>query len=444
MKWIFGCVAFFYATLSFGVPFGNPGRDGKDGHHGFWGRNGTNISVVADGKEQSISSPGEDAYSAGEGGSNGSWATNCILYAQPDYNLEGAWGGDGGRGGSGGYGGDGGDVTIFYDKIEDLRPLQVYVPGGLPSAEGRGGRGESGCRCPWSYWTKKHCRDVTIPGRPPQRHCEIRSFTCTDGRDGRDGKSGDIGYRGRNGHLILVPKLRSLPIVNAHAELGLVELASKPVTLTAHRWSSHEAANTIVASGSQVSDTYSLFEGIFSQTQKLVWQASRNIEDFRKVRAQIHVVGNFPNEDLSLILSPFWHTSKLVSKDGVKIYTVMEAVRKEDAEQISFVGIQNNREDTQLLLRDSIENQSLFKTTFHLKLERKFVGYKTIFEGSLDPDLVSQTKDEVALNIGRLNVRSKYFKPGKGLRLTLSAERQWKSFSTTVFLAERKEIRVPY
>lgn len=397
--------------------YGQDGRDGQHGRNGQDGRDGRVQSVRVGGPPQQINAMGEPGFD-GEDGRPGERPSCPRQPRSVRYDLKAPGGGDGGNGGNGGRGGRGGDVTLYYNDSTQLRQIRVNAEGGRAGRGGRGGRGGDGCRCDNRSWTIRTCPE-----------CAEERYVCRDGEVGRYGRDGQNGRPGEFGSLWLINQLDPLAVDQPSVTLPLDLLMRQPVNLSKNIWETRRGANSLLAPGSQVNDTYFQYRGRLEAQAQVAWEAPRSQTAFMALSPTIALTdsGNLQLD----FPSGYWVAGRTEQAGTLTTYTIEAIVREEDAKRLSW-GTQSGRgADFQVAVIDLGGESDYVNTQFELTYRttdddprsNRRARYREQFSGPLPSDLVVREQNRFVLQLGRLPISPRYFQPGTNARIELRIKR---------------------
>jgi hypothetical protein len=421
---LFAC----WATGAFANLFGSHGAHGANGAHGAKGSEGENVAVHADGTPQHIDLAGLKGAD-GHDGSRGKEAFACFPPLNPKYNLQGANGGNGGNGGNGNKGGNGGFATIYYDNIDHLKDIAVSAAGGVGGQAGRGGGGGNACTCNSFYWVAS----------------DNHSYNCFSGKNGAQGKDGKAGKEGSMGGIFLVPTSAGLPTITPTTTTTIGQWLNSPISVSKHLWSMHSGAAQLLAPGTEVQDTYQLFERLIKKEITLAWNANTSMGDLAKTSATITYGQGPTDEDVSIQFGRgTWIRTAITDIDSEhRKINITDIFRDDDARQITLAGVEGHGTHTSIVLRDDGPAPQAFTTAAYLKVEAMNVmWYATRFDGMMDSSLISTDGKYIAIQIGRIPGLAKYLHQGKHVRLTLAVTRGFDNFSTEVSILDTQKLRL--
>ncbi len=422
MKTLLGLLTLAAATSSFlnvesAWGFGTPGADGWSGDDGSSGRDGQDVTLVADGSQVILNLSGADG-NPGTGGMPGEDASGCYQ-PTPNYSVQGADGGDGGAGADGGSGGRGGDLTVYYERIEQMRNIHVMAAGGRGGGPGGGAPGGFGCRCTTPSWEGRECDRESPTG---DRECFERRFYCTEGRTGRSGAHGAWGAPGRPGELRIIRGQPTLPPARQWLRVDLAELAQRTeFPLSRHAWESRTGARSILAPGSSVGDTYHSYAGTIERLARIRWEASRPPTEFAGIGLSLSLEGDTPVLELG---GDLWTDLRAATEGETTTFAVLTAIRPEESNALDFQGIRGSGEGLVAEFSDRAKVSSLVTTSVWLRYEsRSFLSYPDRFVGEVPRELISVEADRVRVALGRLPLKPEWTRKGRTIRLELALKR---------------------
>lgn len=381
---------------------------GYDGHPGINGQDGPSYTTTATGQPRVIDLSGGDG-GPGENGGNGSHGPICVGGGSHSINCpDGEDGGDGGRGGKGG---DGGKLTLYYDRIVSLSSILVRNPGGNGARGGHGGGGGEGGRCTQYSWVYHSCTG--------NGDCTNYTYYCYDGDRGDRGRDGTQGMDGSYGTIRIIEGLTPLAPTVESDSLKFSLLLDHQLKLSENRWTS-VAALSLLAPGSDTYPWITQFVERKDYTVDFEWKCRKPISDFANENLTVSVSqGKVSAHSLRLWL-------ELTSQaQGDHFHFVIEkALYEADALKLT-PELQGEEGDLKLVFQDSAQVSDWLKTRVVGKIKKKmFLGFrKTLFEGEVDPSLISSDEGTVTLNIGKLPIEAKDLDAGTGLKFELDITR---------------------
>lgn len=422
--------------------FGWDGMDGRDGFSGQDGRSGQDVTIFADGTPMQYQLNGTDG-SAGDDGTPGEDARSCFQH-RSNYDERGADGGDGGDGGRGGHGGDGGSVDLYYTNIGHLKSIYIASLPGRGSMGGNASYGGRGCYCTWRSWSEQRCRVVKNPDGTTRKECWYETYHCWDGMTGRNGMKGSNGRAGTMGSAILIPSATEvLPDYTSESQ-DISALNGYSVTLGKNNFVSKSGLLALLAPGSVISDTYSLWTGRDEKSANVRWTATRNASDFKGQKANFSFAPTIQMTFPTSIMSSVKATVIQGGQNSHIEYLVTAAVPRAEAENVKFA-FEGTGYDTIVRVLDAALEPKLLTDTYDLKLYRdRFGGDDLNWEGTLTPEYITHDGKNVILKIGKLPAKDadKTFKPGKDIKVVFKMTRQLGTSSATI-KTDKIEYRLP-
>ena len=411
-------------ALAHGAEFGEDGRDGRNGREGRNGRAGDDQAIWVDGRDRQLNLSGTD----GTDGTDGDDADSPWCQSQPhrvNRNLNAADGGDGGDGGSGGDGGNGGSLTVYYTNPNDLGRIFVEAVGGDGGRAGRGGRGTRGCRCHYRRWTYKTC---TTPKGTLKQECKSKEYSCRHGQDGHYGRDGRDGKQGQLGQLSLIQQTERLQPDKPNRTLKLATLNQTPVPLSLNRWRNRQGALTLLASGSQINDTYREFIGRQEGTFQLDWQADTAITDFTDQSVDLTLRdGDGIEAEFS---EDLWVNGTPTQTGDLTTYVVTGAIHRNDVTRLAVADFVGKSRNIQLAVVDLAGKSDQLTTQFQIRYRtaseregRRPFRYRTRYEGNIPASLVRRDFNRFTLDLGQLPIDTQHLIPGTAVELELLAIR---------------------
>lgn len=422
--------------------WGQGGRDGRNGRDGRSGRDGIDQTIFVDGRPANLDLSGGDGED-GTDADDGETARCPAYWDEPEYNLLGADGGDGGRGGNAGNGGNGGDLTIFYQRPEDLRQIFVNNFGGQGGIAGRGGYGGNGCDCPDETWQVETCRWEEVPPTTPdgkphkEQKCTTERFYCTDGRDGRTGSDGSLGRDGSNGSVTLIRNLTTIPTDNPSLTTPLDPLQKTGVTLSKNIWRSQSGLLSQLASGSRVQDTYTEYGELWQVPIKVIWQATQPSLAFADARFYLAL-----QSDRTVTIDQSgdrWLDYRVEPKGKGFNLVVTRAMQASDATQLMRQGFSGTGRDLTFTLTDFGKHHQWLDTTFYVQYRtrnpnpefREGYTYGDRYNQTLPVEYVTQNGTDYILHLGDLPINAQYLQSGTAIALEITAYRSFAGHQTS-------------
>jgi hypothetical protein len=409
--------------------FGGEGSSGPSASDGQSGASGRDVVVTARGQSERLNLRGEDGYAPQQRGGDGSDAYSCSQPWNPDFNLQGANGGDGGNGGNGGNGGSGGDVTVYYTNVGDLAHIYADTTPGRGAQGGPAGRGGNPCVCSNRAWTLQTCQPVndangnpvTDPSGQPVQNCNSVQYFCQDGSRGRDGAFGNSGANGGYGTLSIIKRTQPLQAVQSSMSVTFAQALNQSVSLSENVWATRSGAASLLASGSQISDTY--YE----------WLKRRDVN--------VSFVSTVPQADMAQFLNTQF-TLDLSGGDvtfsepsGVKVLTSVEKF-SENQVRVTFKHIMKEENVTKLsgafqglgsnfnvVINDAAGVSDSLTNYVWVKIwENGIFRTKPIFEGNVPANMMTVSADKIVINAGKLG-RADLIKKGNRISLRVKVLR---------------------
>ncbi|GAB4138777.1 MAG: hypothetical protein Fur0046_13500 [Cyanobacteria bacterium J069] len=421
------------------ITYGQNGQTGLSGRDGRSGRDGETRFINADGTPQRLELAGE-AGTDGEDGDSGRNAF-CGTQQRTASNQQAASGGDGGSGGNGGNGGNGGALTIYYTDLTHLRQIYVMAAGGVGGRSGRGGIGGYGCQCSVRSWEMERCT-----GSLGSQTCSgTTRYHCTDGRNGSRGRDGRDGQPGRAGMLSLVNQPEPLLPETPTATVPLAQLLNQATPLSRNLWTPKRGAAQLLAGGSIVADEYREYAGRAEGSVQIDWQAARPVREFANAPVTVEIGGDrqirlsFP-EDL-------WVDGSLSQSEGTTVFAARYALRRDEATQLRLGELSGSGSSLQLVVLDLADQSDEVATEFQIRIrtapttDRGRPPFRTRFEGTVPPALVTRDRSRFVLALGQLPLSSSDLAPGLRYEIDLTAVRSFARRSATQTLDKRGDIR---
>lgn len=374
-----------YAQAQF---FGVLGRSGVDGRFGRNGLSGQEQVIKAGDRAITYDLTGGD----GEDGENavlGENASQCLQPLESTFNLVGAQGGNGGNGGNGGSGGNGGNATIYFAELAQLKNVTLKNSGGRPRRGGLGAQGGAGCTCQQFSWEINYCvyelrsqplkepnapwsavRQTTdrcsgnyladkllqFPSTSQDKIYRYRwefvgqdrqdRFTCENGAQGQNGKNGSDGISGAYGRIWLVKGTSIPPEKLTHAE-KVSTLSSKSIPFIKNNWLEKNGLRQILASGSNVSDSYLLLE-TKRRSLNVVWSTTKSYADLGDPTIEAAIV---PSGKLDLTI-PGTLESFTEEQSDATIVKIVNGIHPNRLQQFKFKGFYLFKDPSKVYLED--------------------------------------------------------------------------------------------
>ncbi|HTL12626.1 MAG TPA: hypothetical protein VL588_09075, partial [Bdellovibrionota bacterium] len=351
--------------------FGIDGQAGWSGQDGRAGQDGRDAEVTADGTWQVLQMSGTDGGNGGNAMPGGD-AYGCTEPYQPDYDLEGAWGGRGGNGGDGGRGGSGGDLLVHFDDLAQLRSLQVFQGPGRGGDPGYANTGGNGCRCYIRNWSHTVCHDTTDEQGHTHHVCNTYNYYCQDGQDGGWGYQGSRGSDGVYGRILLVPGHDPVPAQKTTMDVSFGQIASGPFTLSRNRWFAKAGAHGLFAAGSDIRDDYQQFDRNIQGQYGIEWRAPRPIDAYVDQAVHLQMDGDFVIR--ASLPDGLWLENHEETVAGVPTLVVTQVVTEAEAKDLVFTGVAGSGTGFEILVTDRSGVSDLVKTAFRVK-----IGNQTLF-----------------------------------------------------------------
>lgn len=370
---------------------GIDGRSGQNGREGRRGENGNSISLYArDGGSYYLD--GRDAEN-GENGEQGQDALSCFMYQYPDNDLRGASGGNGGHGGNGGIGGSGGHITIYGKDQSNLRNIFISSRGGRGGSAGYGSRGGQPCYCPSMSWQFSYrCRINN------QDQICVRTHYCTNGSNGRNGYSGQDGMNGNLGHMTLIPIDQNLPSENPSISLPVAQAIGNPISLSKHIWEEHSGAGTVLAPGSILDNTYTVYKETRAREVEILWQAT----NVRPQESGLSATMNFDGVADYVQFTGDALLEMIREQDAQKsIYKITQFYFGRDIRNLRFARLFGRGKDTKLFIENSSGLGNIGNLVINLEIKKKkFLHNKTLFEGIVPTSVIQRAANGFTITVG--------------------------------------------
>ncbi|MGB7520774.1 MAG: hypothetical protein WA896_14185, partial [Spirulinaceae cyanobacterium] len=314
------------------------------------------------------------------------------------------------------------------NNIADLRQINVRAEGGRGGESGDSGYGTAGCSCRWRRWEKRTC--TGNPG-DPNYSCKTEEFDCEDGENGRDGRRGRRGNKGELGRLALVKDNQRLAADQPTANVSLSSAADRTISLSKNIWQTRRGANSLLASGSIISDEYDEFVERVEGEFQVVWNASRPITDFYNQNLSLTLEGR---NDVNIV-SPedVWLESETSQNNGITQLNITKAVLRQEATQLTRADFAGNRSGLTFSLIDKARQSDVLATQFRIKYRTgkdrsgprpdSVFNYTTRYEGTIPGELVKLEGQRFTLDLGKLPIDSEYLRPGVNVDLEITAVR---------------------
>lgn len=463
----------FLTSTTMAVQFGYDGRDGRDGASAQNGRDGDSFHIYASGNPETLDLRGADAPEHAQNGSYGGDATSCYQPTE-NYNVYGANGGSGGDGGNGGRGGHGGDAVIFYGSQADLGQILIYNSGGRGSSGAYGDQGGRGCRCTHYRWSRRYCYNDTVCRnericRPDTicrdvrscrivngkevcsikkvcetkdlcrdervckdvRRCEDRHYSCQDGRDGMSGRNGSPGQTGSRGSIKIAKGIDAIPSESPSKTVSLLSLINNTVSLTKNIWEPKTGMLSLLARGSDVSNSYEEFVETAINTVSLEWLSDKNIEEFKDMSFSL----NFNRTGYAQITinSQYLVKAKMVrTLDSHTRIIIEDIYKKTDVNQLTS-DFSGEKEKIEITITDKAQLSLVVQNKIHLEFEvGQFIGMKTLFKGYVPADKMIVEAGKIVIKVGEIVSETKALKRGRKIRYSMTVNRAYSGSSVDV------------
>jgi hypothetical protein len=403
--------------------YGTSGSDGSDGRPGRDGQPGQNQNILANGSPINLDLSGKDGED-GEDGERGSTPYCSHHSDNPDHDITAASGGDGGDGGRGGDGGSGGLLTVYYNKLEDLKQIFARASGGAGGRGGRGASGEQGCNCHKSSWEIETCTGT--PGSPDHK-CTKKKYKCTDGTDGSYGSNGSNGRQGELGRLKIIKGKETLAPDNPKLTVPISELANKQFNLSKNKWNTLTGAAALLAPGSVINDEYQEFEKRLEATFALSWQDKEPATRYNE--SATIILNNNNQVDISFP-EDLWVDGKSTTEGNVTKYTLNTVIPKKEVTRLAVADFVGSEENLNIKLVDLGQRSDIIKTQFRIKYSvqdssesRGFSDYQKVYTGDVAPELVTREYNRFTLALGKLPKISEASQSGARVNIEIEITR---------------------
>ncbi|MGB7274816.1 MAG: hypothetical protein WBC69_16085 [Geitlerinemataceae cyanobacterium] len=411
---------------------GKMSRSETDGRSGREGRDGESQTIFANGTAVNLDLSGGD----GIDGADGSDGENCSL-SNVSFDTNPPNGGDGGRGGDGGNGGNGGSLTVYYTNLEDLKNISIRSLGGRGRFGGRGGRGGQGCQCPPRFPESGARHNDVHEDRNDHYH-------CIDGRNGIKGADGRDGTDGNLGTLWIVNATEELPPEIPTLTVPIADLTDRTFSLSRHIWETRSGVTNLLASGSIIADEYKEFVERLEGTFQLVWQANRPLADFADGSAILDIQEDggveiiFPEE--------VWVNGQMERQNDQTVFTVENAIAKQEATQLQVAEFSGNGSDLQLALVDLAQKSDLIETQVQIEYrstdrDSGREHYRTRYEGEIPVELIRRDRNRFVLDLGKLPIDSRFLQSEISVQIELTLTRSFGGKSAQQEVNWQGEIR---
>ena len=405
--------------------FGIEGSMGSSGYPGTPGQDynaNTTVVVPAGQMIPPVIVRGTDGGPGGTG-QDGEYARNCYMDSYRGEDQYGARGGDGGYAGAGGRGGNGGNVTLRYMDPADLKNVLVDASGGrgglTAALPGRGGRG---CACSVYSWNYDYQVCEHHPNQHDTCHMVHERHYCHEGANGRDGSYQD-GGNGSTGGITLI---RSDKPDGADRPEVAVPVGMLPYrdTLTLDHWSTLAGAAGVLAPGSRVADTYTLWAGRSVNPVSVLWNARRPTSDIQSLALQLSIRSG--HVEAATDPAQLWtRTSVATDATGSRISVDVAVLPSEVLRlsgRISGVGL-----DTIVTLDDAAGVSDLLQSYVWARVVNQATLDHERFKGNVPAELVEASARGLVIRVGRLpsiDPSGDTFKKGSRLKLELFVTRK--------------------
>jgi hypothetical protein len=375
------------------------------------GKTGEDKTVFAKGSAISIDISGRN----GKHGGNGSSGSDASCETPENETFENqTWknenkdstpksGGDGSNGGDGGNGGNGGFLTVYYQKLDDIKQIYVHSQGGKGGRGGRGGEGGIG------------------------------GSGCNGGSSGSSGSNGRDGQPGLLGKLFIINRSEPLAEIKPKEEIKIGDLLKQPVFISTNIWKTRQGATQLLASGSIIDDVYQEFDRRVERNVRLVLQVPSDLDSVKNEKATVffsdlgEVKVSFPDKVLV--------KGNLVQEKDITKFVVDRAIPKSEATklQISQIAIANSQK--LLTLVDTAGKSDFIDTKFKIKYQSKDpqvrfnrfnqnrYDFKTIYEGDISSSLVKSDRRNFTIDISQIPIPSEYLQSKVITKIELIATR---------------------
>lgn len=434
MQHVLSLLVLLSVSLSHAGEFGSRGKNGEAGRDGYSGSSGQDVTILAHEMTQPLfydlsGRNGDHGYP----GSDGQDAYFCS-HSLREENLYGADAGDGGAGGDGGSGGSGGDALIYYTDSAQLKNISIISRGGYGGQGSYGGRGGSrGCYCDQYSWTVPVCRiEKDKDGREHKICDRVNTYTCQNGRSGQIGASGSPGSNGSRGSATLVKSSTPLLPQSGSGRLNIQEFQTQnPVqfTLTENIFARRGGLLSLLAPGSDMSDSYSEFVRRAEENVQFVWAATRSPAPY-KGTLSAYISGG--QVSLSASSNDILMTEKSV-QNGVHTLTVKEAYNVSEFSVINFKR-ENYGTKTQIRVQSTVPRPDLVSDSYHVTVTqvRLLLPDKVMYSGSVPASLITTSGAESVVRIGQVKFEDSSKIWSKKLKISFSMNRQVKGASSSI------------
>jgi hypothetical protein len=408
--------------------FGNRGFDGRDGISGSQGRSGSSQHVLADGSVMNLHLHGANGGDGGRG-EDGQDASGCFQPHNVPYNLQGADGGNGGRGGHGGQGGDGGNLTVQYSDLAHLRSIYINSQPGQGGYAGSGGQSGRPCYCQNYSWTITDSQGMT------------QYYHCTNGRYGFDGSAGVRGQSGSYGRVKLIGQIEPIEVDKPQLQVAMDSLENQQVyTLSKNMWEERAGAAALFAVGSRIASNYWFYLGRLTKLYSFVWNVDRPADDFSGHSATISLSSGEPKLSLP---QNIWYNGAETQVDTHHTSFVFDQVlHQSEAFNLKIDRFEGRGRDLIAYVKDVSEVSDFINSKFFVwYYSQAAVIYYLRYSGEVSSELISQNGHEFAINLGRLNINSRFLQSGTPIDVRLQVTRSLNSRSAKKEITKKHTIR---
>ncbi|MBT3980395.1 MAG: hypothetical protein HOE90_03530, partial [Bacteriovoracaceae bacterium] len=287
-----------------------------------------------------------------------------------------------------------------------LQNVYITARGGRSGRAGYGERAGNGCRCQYYSWRVAYKCDKNRDGKKNET-CYNR-YHCTSGSRGRDGYTGSPGRSGSTGVVTIIKSSTALPSEMTSYSAQVKNIVGQDIELSRHLWSTHSGANSLLAPGSYVTDSYYRFDQTIKKSFMVDWSSRRSLSDFSlSVYASLDSARNI---SLSLQGDVVY---KLAEHNDRDLYTIKieEIYKKSELRNFTVASLSGLGTKTTLSIDDLAGYGDLGSLKVNLVLKKKKgLKKKDLFEGVVPADKMSITKSGLVIDVGEISYKpEKYF-----------------------------------
>ena len=342
------------------------------------------VEIYANGEYQALNLKGSDGLRGRDG-----------KHAYPLDCEDGLYrvGRNGEAGGDGEAGEPGRSVFVHYEKLADLKLIQLDQRGGEGGEPGLPGNGSTG---------------------------------CNGGPAGQLGPLGSKGDNGQFGRVFLIPNNSLLTKDNTGEVLNLGELHFETLYLTRHSWLEQDGTKELFHPKSYVYPKYFVYDDTIEYSINLKWSAYSDIDRFYKTKMALSI----RDGDLELtVYSGAVLDYNIHRKGNHFTIEVLRAYDEDEFKNLSLGKMRGSGEDLLLEVKEkhrpgvSVHTRFII-TLYDRKLTPSGVQESVIGSFPIAEDQVLFQERKFYLMIGNLNFPAKYKKQGTKLRVHLNVYRE--------------------